>query len=74
MGHDEKEVTNAALETTLVGVCRHRVGRRRYFPLGANANQDQKVPRSFHVALACSPPASVGFVPEISDFFHRSIT
>lgn len=27
-----------------------------------------------YVAFACSPPASVGFAPEIRDVFHRPIT
>lgn len=32
MGHDEKEVTNAALETAHMRVCRHRVVKEGIFP------------------------------------------
>lgn len=49
MGHDEKEVMNAALENAHVRVCRHQVVGMRYFPLTATENQNQKVPGSFPI-------------------------
>lgn len=64
MGHDEKEVTNAALETAHVRVCRHQVVGRRYFL----SPRLRARTRRFQVLFP-----SGDFPCGVNVFFHRSI-